>query len=166
MPWTHFQLHNVPPFPMGLYFHSETSPTFQCSSDKHWRILQHHLGQQRPRRLFHIQCAHKIKHRLVKGKNTKTKTENWTWDAVGVHYCVYLLTTHMQICFWSFLIGSSFIPFSVQKVHSIRPQETGTTYQIYCGCSGHNVPWESLSWSMEWVEFLCRIEDWRHGRTR
>lgn len=64
---THFQFQNIPLVPLGLYFHSETSASFRCSSDKHWRVLLHHLGSQQQPGLSHIQGARKRKQRLVKG---------------------------------------------------------------------------------------------------
>lgn len=58
-------------------FHSETAASFQCSSDKHWGILQHHLGARQPTGLSHIQGAHNRKQRLVKGNEcARTPKQN------------------------------------------------------------------------------------------
>lgn len=70
----HFMI--FPLSPPGT-FHSETSASFRCSSDKQRRILQHHLGQPPPKRLSPIQGAHTREQRLDTG-NTSAKTHTHT----------------------------------------------------------------------------------------
>lgn len=79
-----FSLLTFPLSPLGLYFHSETSASFQCSSCNHWGILQHHLGPWQHRRLSSVHIARKRKQRLVEGITREKKQQNknwkWTWE--------------------------------------------------------------------------------------